>query len=536
MLKSLRIQHLILIDQVDIQFDKGLNVLSGETGSGKSAIMEALSLVAGARADTGIIRKGHEKGSAEAVFELSEDSPLFALLQDAGIEYEQGDDLIIRREIFATGKSRAFVNNQSAQQLFLRKLGEHLVKFVGQHASQLFQSVENHRLLLDRYAGIEKVVEQFSKSWVQLNQVQQQLQSLKSSKLQREKEALACRQELEEMCEANLKEGEEEELFAEYSRMNDSEEVVCKINEILDVLDGERASLLSHLTRIKQPFEKLAQLEKAFQEPLDTFQSSVVSLQEVGYTLQNYLSRIDVNPDRMEEVNERLTLLNKFKKRYGSTLQEVLAYQDLLEKRLEDLENTDFEIERLEGLVTETLQACDAFAGIISEKRKNAAVQLGQEIVLQLRSLNMPKVELEVQISPQKRSGSGDERVEIFMRPNFGEHLVPIRECASGGELSRLMLAFQTVMASKECVPILVFDEVDANIGGETASIVGEKLSDIGKIHQVLCVTHFPQVAAKAVHHWQISKHEVDGRTLSMVKRLQDGERQAELTRMLGGV
>lgn len=535
MLKSLRIQHLILIDQVEIQFEKGLNVLSGETGSGKSAIMEALSLVAGTRADTGIIRKGHDKGSVEAIFELSDDSPIFELLQEAGIEYEQGDDLIIRREIFATGKSRAFVNNQSAQQLFLRKLGEHLVKFVGQHASQLFQTIENHRLLLDRYAGIEKEVEQFSKSWGQLNQIQQQLQNLKSNKLQREKEAETCRQELQEMQEANLKEGEEEELFAEYSRMNDSEEIVTSINGILDVLDGERASLLSNLTRIKMPFEKLAELENAFQEPLETFQSSLISLQEVGYTLQNYLSRIEVNPDRLEEVNERLTLLNKFKKRYGSTLQEVLAHQDLLEKRLEELENTDFEIERLEGLVADTMSSCDALAGAISVKRKNAALQLGQEIVQQLRSLNMPKVELEVQLTPQKRNASGDERVEIFMRPNFGEHLVPIRECASGGELSRLMLAFQTVMAGKEYVPILVFDEVDANIGGETASIVGEKLSEIGELHQVLCVTHFPQVAARAVHHWQISKHEVNGRTLSMVKRLQDTERQAELTRMLGG-
>lgn len=535
MLKSLQIQHLILIDHVEIQFEDGLNVLSGETGSGKSAIMEALSLVAGTRADTGVIRKGHEKGSVEAVFELSKESPLLPLLQEAGIEFDLEDDLIIRREIYITGKSRAFINNQAAQQLFLRKLGEHLIKFVGQHASQLFQSIENHRLLLDKFAGIGKEAEQFAKQWNELNRIQQELNELKASKAQREREAKICRDELEEIQEAQIKEGEEEELFAEYSRMNDHEEIVSNITQILDSLDGERASLLSQLTRLKLPLEQLAGLQKPFEDSLETYQQALVSLQEVGYFLQNYLSQLESNPQRLQELNERLTLLNKFKKRYGATLQDVLSHQEVLEKRLEILENTDFEIERLENEVVQKSEECEKAANNLSNKRTIAAEKLGLEIVAELRSLNMPKVELEVQLSPQKRSSSGDERIEIFMRPNFGEHLVPIRDCASGGELSRLMLAFETVMAGKEQIPILVFDEVDANIGGETASIVGEKLSEIGKVHQVLCVTHFPQVASHAAHHWQISKHEVEGRTLSMVKRLQEAERQAELTRMLGG-
>ncbi len=534
MLKRLSIHHVILIEEAHILFDAGMNVLSGETGSGKSAIMEALALIAGERTDTGVIRKGHEKAVVEALFDLSAGSPIYSMLEEAGIEYEAGEELIIKREIQAGGKSRAFVNNQAVQLLLLRKIGEHLLRFVGQHASQLFQNLDNHRSLLDNFAGAAPLAKDFAKEWSQFKQQQERLDTLKTTAAQRARDIASCRQELEEIAAANLQEGEEEELFAEYSRMNDSEEIAERIQNALQLVEGEDASLQSLFYALKQPLEKLVQLDPKFQEIQQLIKEAAASSQEAAYALAQYLGKLESNPQRLAELNDRLGTLNKLKKCHGATLNDIFAKQKELSSRLEQLEGQETEIEMLAEALLVIERRCNELAARLTEKRSMAAGHLSQEIVRQLRVLNMPKVELEIQLAPQKRTMQGDERVEFYLRPNVGEHLMPIRECASGGELSRLMLSVQAVMAGKEEIPILVFDEVDANIGGETAAVVGDKLAEISQAHQVLCVTHFPQVAAKAAHHLQISKQESGGRTYSLIRQLQAHERQTELERMLG--
>lgn len=535
MLKNLRIQNLILVENTAIIFEKGFNILSGETGAGKSAVMEALALVLGERADTNVIRKGSEKGIVEALFDIQTLPSVVHLLSEAGIDHDPQEELIIRREILGAGKSRAFINHQSAQLALLQSIGKHLVKFVGQHANHQLFNLEVHRQIIDQYGGLVDLAKMFSQKWSEENQVKTQLQDLKDNEAKRLREIDRCRSELEEINEIGLKEGEEETLFAEYSRLNQSEERALYAREIVQALHGEKQSMFSLLNKLKHAFDRLVRLDSSLEEMAKVFQDSILGLQEIGYSMQNYLGRMESDPERMQEVNERLSIINRFKKKYGSSFADVEAYRLQLEERLVFLENANQKIEDMQEQLEHLEKESQACAEELSRERKKVVKSFEKEILVHLRSLNMPKVEFQVQISSQKRSSSGDDRIEFFMAPNIGEHLIPIKECASGGELSRLVLALHVLLAGKEKIPTLLFDEVDANIGGETAATVGEKLRGIGENHQVICITHFPQVAICAHHHLLIYKEETGGRTVTSIRYLDSQQRQKELSRMMGG-
>lgn len=533
MLKLLRIQNIILVESAAISFSTGLNILTGETGSGKSAIMHGLSLAIGERADTSIIRRGCEKGIIEAVFEV-ENPLILALLAEGGLDHEPGQELIIRREVAVLGKGRIFINNQLAQLSFLRKLGQQLVQIVGQHANQRLLSLEYHREVLDLYAGLVAHLRQYQQSYDQEYKLRQELEQLTQQEAQRLREIDVCQRELEELEEAQMKEGEEEELFAEYTLLCHTEEISTKINEINQVLSGERQPLLGILNRQKLALESLIHLDPSLQETAQAFQNAFLELQEIAHTLRHYQGRLPNDSEHLQEVNERLTLLNRLKRKYGSTVEEILAYQNQTEAKLQRLENADLEIERLQKQLKTIKTQTHQLAQELTLQRRQAASLLEQELTIQLRALNMSKVEFNVQLTQQKRSREGDERIEFFLCPNVGEHQISLKEGASGGEISRVLLALQTLLAGKEQTSTLIFDEVDANIGGETATIIGDKLHEISQQHQVICITHFPQVASQADHHLQISKEEKEGRTITLVQELDVAARQRELARMAG--
>jgi DNA repair protein RecN (Recombination protein N) len=535
MIKYLQITNIVLVETAQINFKPGLNVLSGETGSGKSAIIHALSLITGDRADTGMIRHGEEKGIVEAIFDLTALPHLKELFEEAGIDYIEGEDLIIRREILSSGKSRAFVNNQAAHISFLRILSHHLLQMVSQHASQWLQTIDRHRQILDLFGDHEIALQKFSKNWELENGLRGELDTLVQNEAQRLREIEIYRREIDELQEAALKEGEEEALFAEYSLLSNAEELASKVHEINQLLTGERQPIIPQLNRQINTLKKLVEIDPSLSDVSQSYTNALLELQEVAHSLRNYQAGIENDPLRTSVVNERLSLINTLKKKYGSTLSEIQTYQASIELKLSQLENADVRIESLTKQLQEIAEENNELCAQITLLRKNSAKHLEQALVSQLRALNMPKVDFQIEIVSQKRNRFGDDRVEFYLVPNVGEQRVPIRDCASGGELSRLMLSMQTILAGKEKISTLVFDEIDANIGGETATIVGEKLKEIGQTHQVLCITHFPQVARRADHHIQISKKEIQGRTVTLVRELDHPERQKELSRMHGG-
>lgn len=533
MLKHLNIQNIILVEQAAMPFSTGLNILTGETGSGKSAIMHGLSLAIGERADTSLIRRGCEKGIVEAVFE-TENSAILSLLNEGGIEHEPGQELIIRREIVQSGKGRIFINNQMAQLSFLRKIGLLLVQIVGQRANQSLLSLDYHREVVDLYGNVLSLLRRFQQSYDEEKKIREELELLIQQESQRLRDIDVCQRELEELEEAQIKEGEDEELFAEYTFLSNAEEVSTKVNEINQTLSGERQSLLTVLNRQKQALEALVRFDSSLQETSQTFQNVFLELQEIAHTLKHYQSRLHFDPDRLDEIDTRLSLLSRLKRKYGATMEEILNYQAQTGAKLKRLENAENEIEELQRQLQEAEVKTQQIASELTLQRQHYASQFEFALTQHLRSLNMPKAQFNVQVTKQKRTREGDDRIEFFLCPNVGEHQIPLKDGASGGEISRVLLALQALLAGKEKTATLIFDEVDANIGGETATIVGDKLHEISQQHQVICITHFPQVASQADHHLQISKEEKDGRTITIVQEIDAFSRQRELARMSG--
>lgn len=534
MLKQLRITNIILVETAEIEFAEDFNVLSGETGSGKSAIMNAISLIAGERTETSMIRKGAEKGIVEAVFDIKGNILIGTLLEQAGIDFEEGEELYVRREISAVGKSRAFINNQLAQINLLRTLCAHLINIVGQHANQDLFSLERHRDILDVFGRLKGEVAAYSLSWDEENALQNELETLINSEAQRLREAEVCQMVLQELEEANLKEGEDEVLFHEYTLLAHAEEIGTKIYGICQLFNGEKSAVLPHLYRQKGTLDSLVGIDPALTEVAQAFQNALLELQEVANSLNIYQSRLEHNPQRLATVNERLTLITRLKKKYGSSLLEIHTFADENRKKLNELQNADNTIEGLREKLNFLRAQNNLLALQLTQSRKDAAQRLSTIMKKELASLNMPQVDFQIDVTSQKRGRHGDDRVEFFLLPNVGERRISIKDCASGGELSRVMLSLQTVLSGIDHILTLVFDEIDANIGGETAKVVGEKLKAIGKKQQVLCITHFPQVAKYADHHIQISKKVIGERTITLINVLDVSMREHELARMSG--
>lgn len=536
MLKELHLTNIVLVESTCIPFSRGFNVLSGESGSGKSAIMNALNLISGERCDTSCVRHGEEKGIVEAVFDISTIPQLDIILEEAGIDHEKDCELIIRREITASGKSRAFINNQLAQLTLLKKVTSYLFDIVGQHANQKLLSLDYHRQTLDLFGDLEEDLNAFSKSWKEEGETREELEQLILSEAQRIRDMEICRVELEELQDANIKDGEEEEVFNEYTHLSNAEELAQKVGDILNVLSGEKIAVIAQISRQKSNFENLVKLAPALSDIAASYENARLELQEVAHSLRHFESSIEHNPERVALLNSRLELINKLKRKYGPAYEDIKNYQKEAQAKLEKLENADADIEHLQCKLSTLTTKTQALSSILSSKRKTIAIKFEAAVIHHLRGLNMPKVEFFVEITPQKRSRYGDNKIEFYLTPNVGEHRVPLRECASGGELSRIMLAIQALLAGKEKVPTLVFDEIDANIGGETAAVVGDKLKEIAVKHQVLCITHFPQVAKLAEHHLRIMKKEIKGRTITLVDLLDQSLHLQELARMHGGV
>lgn len=520
MIKTLIIKNLVLVEESHIQFEGGLTMITGETGAGKTALVEAIHLILGERADSSKVRKGCDKAIIQASFDLEK---VPAVLQDAGIEVPEDEELILTREISAAGKSRAFIAGQMVPASLLQSLAPYLVDFIAQHAQGLLKSSDSQRELLDLYADIDLVP--FQALWEREKGLQVEIDTLQERKNGQREQFL--NDQLEELLEANLQEGEEEALFEEYSLLSNSQELLATTGQIIGEADGA----IQQCNSITALFNPILKYDASFDETLKMAKEARLQLTELSSQLQSFQAKIESDPGRLNTIEERLKVLDRLKRKYGKNL---LATQNEIEKELESLVGIDEKIETLRSELTtikeKTAQACSQ----ISKKREKGAAELGKKLSTSLQQLNIPSAQVTIKVDPAPRSKSGEDAVHFFLQANAGEQPVLVKESGSGGELSRLLFSLKLVLAEK-CQPkTMVFDEIDANVGGETAKIMGQKLKELGKVRQVLCITHFPQVARQGDHHLRVYKEESGNRTYCQISFVDSQDREAELARMAG--
>jgi len=551
MLTELSIRNLAVIEQVHIRFKNGFHVLTGETGAGKSIIIDALSLIVGGRGSAELVRYGCDKAEIEALFELPAGHPVWKTLAELGIAADPAEHLLIRREITAAGKSSSRINGQLVNLTMLRRTGDWLVNIHGQHEHQSLLKVDEHVHWLDLFGEAEireaKAAYQASyDAYVKLQKEQRELQETSKQALQM---LDLYRFQIEELSSAQLKPGEDETLNEERRKLANAEKLYQNANDAYELLYGNSRGLDAAgkaLARLRD----IAGLDPARLMPLlEQAQSAYYQLEDAAYQLRDYRDDIEFNPLRLDQIEQRLDLLSSLRRKYGESIPDMLAYLDQILHETDLIENKDEHIRKLEEALRVEEQRLGAAAAELSALRRQVAERLAAAIETELRDLQMERTMFRVQLqratdergievegSRVRFSRSGVDQVEFLMAPNPGEPLRGLSKIASGGELSRIMLAMKTIFARIDQIPVLVFDEVDTGVSGRAAQAIAEKLSVLSRSCQVFSITHLPQVACMADVHFAIHKEIDQERTYTRVNDLHEQGRIEELARMLGGV
>ena len=551
MLRHLRIKNLALIDDLEVSFDEGFNVITGETGAGKSLLMQALGLVIGSRSAADLIRHEAQEASVEAVFAI-EDERMTRLLEDRG--YPVDDELLVRRIIAQSGRGRVYLNGAVATVAILRQVGEQLVHIYGQHEQQVLLEAEAALRLLDSFANHGTQLREMDTRYATLRQLWSRLQAVTQGK-----EAAQARRELlrfqaDEIKRAELRPGEDDTLRQEKTILQNTEKLAQGVSAGEELLVGGDEAITDRLGRLLNRLRELARIDTGLEEIVTLVSSSAAQIEEAARALHKYGARVRPNPDRLEEVDTRLTLLSRLKHKYGGSIEAVLALYETVTQELQQLEGGEEAIGSLRHDIETAATAAWSWAQELSQRRRTAAQTLEASMKKELAKLGMKGATFSVRFleagdsddnevadTPFVRSGqrlwaTGCDRVEFYLSANTGEPLRPLIHVASGGELSRLMLALKALSAAAGEAPTLIFDEVDAGIGGAIAEVVGRRLKTLATQRQVLCITHLPQIAAFADHAYTVVKTTTRGRTVSSTKKLTQSEQLQELARMLGGV
>jgi DNA repair protein RecN (Recombination protein N) len=535
MLTLLKIRNLALVDELVWELGPGLVGVTGETGAGKSVIVGALKLVLGERADKSLIRTGEDACTVEAVFELRDAAEVNAVLAEGGLEACEDGSLIVRR-VIGQGANRQFVNDSPVTLNLLKRLGEHLVDLHGPHDHQSLLSTERQLSMLDAYAGSDAALELYRATWRGWRDKVTELEDLRLAESASTQELDLLRHQVAEIDAAQLKPDEEDDIADRYRRASNSTRLVELSGAAAAALGADESGVLTRLAEVQRLVRDLEKLDPSIRERTQGLENAAMELQELERSLADYAEDLDIDPAEAARLEERVNLFESLKRKYGGDLAAVLAQRDRAAARLDAVENRG---ERLEQLAAEagTLREATDKAGLaLGAKRKKAAPKLAKEIAGQLKDLGFKQSSFELQVVSNKEPGaSGLEGVEFLFGPNPGEPLQPLRQIASSGEISRVMLAVKSALAEQDATPLMVFDEIDANVGGEIARAVGKKMAGLGARHQVVAITHFPQVAALAARHYVVEKEVAGGRTRSRLFPVNGEGRIAELVRMLGG-
>jgi DNA repair protein RecN (Recombination protein N) len=533
MLKDLHIKNLVLMESCSIEFHRGLNILTGETGSGKTAILHAIRLLLGQRLDPSLLRFGEKKGSVQATFSIHSQS-LISFLTSHGIEIEDST-LILYREVSIEEKTKNFVNDRRVTLSFLQELGKYLVQIVDQNAQHELRTLDSQKELLDLFASLEKEVKEFHDLFLLSKEKKAALHTIEQRIAQKQREWDFCIAQKKELESLPWKEGEEESLFQEYSLFSRSQEVQSKAKELQMLISDAPQNALKSIYKGKQICQSLSSTHSLFQEGVELLNQAAISLEETLHVLHQVLSLFETDPNRHQYLEEKLHTIDQIKRKYGQTQNDWEQYLKTLNDKINGFLTAEDDLHSTSLALRELDEKLDKMAQLLSQKRKKAAMELSSCLEKELAKLNMGYSRLEVRVEPTERSKTGEDSISFWLQANPGEAFCNVKETASGGELSRLLLTIKLCLAEKNSIPTLIFDEIDANVGGETATLIGEKLKNLSSYSQILCITHFPQVAKAGASHLLVQKTEQEGRTFSTVTSLDAKARQKELLRMLGG-
>jgi DNA repair protein RecN (Recombination protein N) len=528
MLEFLSIKGIAIIDEAALPFHPGLTVLTGETGAGKSIIVDALKAVLGEKMDLSIVRTGESMAKVEAAFKASD-----MKLPD-GIHTR--DELIIGREIRREGRGRATVNGTMITIPHLKEIGDRMVDLHGQHEHQSLLKTAVHLQALDSFASLGPGKQEFADVYRQLMMTRETLETLERDKKDRLARLDYLRYVSNELESAGLDPDEEEKLRDEEGILGAAEKLLLTASSALENIYQGEGSAVETVSRWGGELKQMMETDSRLREVVELVEGAGLQLEEAGHFLRDYASSVQADPRRLEEVHERLAFIATLKKKYGPSMEEVIRTLEETKQELALIEGGETDLESLKSREEQLAARADELALSLSQERKKKASLLEGSVQTELQDLAMDKVRFSVSFEEADMSETGVDEVEFLISPNPGEPLMPLRKIASGGELSRVMLALKRILAGADAVGTLVFDEVDAGIGGRVAAVLGRKLQDISRHHQVLCITHLAPVAACAHHHILVEKAEEKGRTVVRARYLEDEERVEELARMMGGI
>jgi DNA repair protein RecN (Recombination protein N) len=545
MIKSLHIKDFALIDELEIEFFEGLNILTGQTGAGKSIIIGALNMVLGERADTEVIRSGSKKAIAEATVAIGGNAELKTLLAEEDIEF--GDYLVLRREIRDTG-SRAFINDHPVTISILKKVGDQLVDLHGQHDHQLLLKEENHLGVLDSFGEIKPFLENYRKAYEEMKSLQKAWTDLKKRENELNEKLELYHFQVKELDEANLTETEEEELEAEMNLLDNAEELDQKAAAISE-MSGEDFDLIQLLNELKINLEDLARIEPDFNTYLEEVTAARISIQEAIHFAERYRNRIEHNPQRLESLRRRQSELNALKKKYRKEIPELIEYLNEIRRELNLAENFDLELEKIDSEISKQSEVLARHAMELHNQRQNLAEKLSRDIEGELEQLGIPNATIRVYVnwllnekgwievdgSRIECTETGCDDVKIYISTNKGEEPKALAKIASGGEISRVMLALKSILAKEQSLPVMVFDEIDTGISGHISVKVGRSMRRLGSYCQILAITHQPQIASQADEHFKVEKVETGERTITRIVHLSDEDHIREVAGLMSG-
>lgn len=532
MLRLLHIENIAVIEQADILFEDGFNVMTGETGAGKSIVIDAISAILGERAYRDMIRTGMNKASVRAVFDRV---PKLDWFSENDIPYE--DEITVQREIFLDGKNLCKVNGLPVSVSILKKLGLQLINIHGQHDSAALFDENYHLSFLDDYACNEQLLEEYGEKYRAMQSLKHEIEHLSMDEGEKLRRMETLKYQIDEISRAELTIGEDEALESKRKLAQNAEKLADGLQDAARGLDGDddTEGAAAMLAQAERALSKIARFDESLSQIHDLVADLMYQAQDAAEQVKDRIYSLSYSADELERIEERLDTIHRLRRKYGATCEDILAYLERAKKELDEIEFADERMEQLQRKLQKAEQEACAMAQRLREARKQASVTLTERVLKELSDLDMKKVQFACQFTETELSQNGADAVAFYMSANLGEALKPLNKVASGGELARIMLAMKNVLAERDHVPTLIFDEVDTGVSGRAAQHVAEKLRAVSKNKQVLCVTHLPQLAALADTHFLIEKSEHDGRTFTAVTPLDFEGRKRELARIIGG-